>query len=213
MAADILRRVGWALIAVGLLDVGFMVYCIMNDINYRSSLNIFALIAGFFLLRQSMKTACIVSFFSAFMFSGLSLAAILLPLLIPLDLIVTFVRLNPIGAISMVIFTVAFLAFAFWVYRSLTSPAVMEARRVAGVGAKKPLVAFAVGISLAVGLFTVEALVTNGPSAETAISKAKEKTGFGYKYHVTTIHWSGKSGGAIVTAYNTTEIREVEVEW
>jgi hypothetical protein len=213
MAAGTLRRVGWALIVVGLLDIGFMVYCIMNELSYGSSLNIFAVIAGIFLLRQSMRTASIVSFFAAFMLAGLGLAAVLFPLLMPVDLLATQFRLNPIGSISTVVVAVIFLPFAYWVYRSLTSQPVMEARRAAGVNAKKPVVAFVVGIALAVGLFGVMAVVTRGPSAESAISKAREKTGPGYKYYVTSMRWSGDSGSATVTAYNTSEIKEVKVEW
>jgi hypothetical protein len=213
MAADILRRVGWALIVVGLLDIGFMVYCIMNNLSYSSSLNIFAVIAGIFLLRQSMKTASIVSFFAAFMLAGLGLAAGLFPLLMPFDLLATQFRLNPISSILTVVVAVIFLVFAYWVYRSLTSQVVMEARRAAGANAKKPVLAFIVGFALAIGLFGVMAVVTKGPSAENAISKAKALTGPGYKYYVTSMHWSGNSGSATVTAYSSTEIREVKVKW
>src|SRR5437879_6953555 len=213
MAADILRRVGWALIVVGLLDIGFMVYCIMNGLSYSSSLNIFAVVAGIFLLRQSMKTASVVSFFAAFALTGVTGAAILLPLLVPSDLLMTHVRLSPVSTISSVLVGIAFLAFAFWVYRSLTSPEVMEARRVAGVSAKTPVLAFVAGIALVIVLFSVMAVMTKGSSAEKAILKAKDKTGPGYKYYVTSMHWSGDSGSATVTAYNRAEIKEVKVEW
>lgn len=213
MASNILRRVGWTLIAVGLVDIGFMVYCIMNDIGYGSSLNVFALIAGVFLLRQSMKAAKIVSFFAAFMLSGLSIAAILFPLLMPFDLIVTIVRLNPVSSILTLLLSLAFFVFVLWVYRSLTSPVVMEARRLAGVGYKKPTVAFGTGIAIAVGLSIITTLVNKGPSAEKAIVKAKEATGPNYSYYVTSMQWAGDSGSAVVTAYNATEIKEVRVEW
>jgi hypothetical protein len=89
----------------------------------------------------------------------------------------------------------------------------MEARRAAGANAKKPVLAFIVGFALAIGLFGVMAVVTKGPSAENAISKAKALTGPGYKYYVTSMHWSGNSGSATVTAYSSTEIREVKVKW
>lgn len=213
MAAETLRRVGWALIAIGLADIGFMVYCIMNELSYSSSLNIFAVIAGVFLLKQSMKAASIVSFFAAFMLSGLGLAAVLIPLLMPFDLLVTQFRLNPAGSTLTVLLAMAFLTFAFWVYRSLTSSAVMEARRAAGVNARKPVTAFVVGVLLAVGLSVIMVLMTRGSPAESAIAKAKEKTGPGYKYYVSSMHWSGGSGSATVTAYNSAEIREVKVQW
>jgi len=213
MATDVLRRVGWALIAVGLLDIGFMVYCIMNEISYSSSLNVFAVIAGIFLLRQSMKTASIVSFFAAFMLAAAAGAIVLCPVLMPFDLLTTQVRLNPIAAIGTLTAGVAFLCFAYWVYRSLTSPSVMEARRLAGVGAKKPVIGFAIGAALAVGLFSLLAIIAKGTSAERAIDIAKAKTGPGYKYYITSMHWSNGSGRATVTAYNRNEIKEVEVKW
>ena len=48
----ILRRVGVSLIAFGLFDIGVMVYCIINRINYSSSFNIFAVLAGIFVWRD-----------------------------------------------------------------------------------------------------------------------------------------------------------------
>lgn len=213
MAGETLRRVGWALIAVGLADIGLMVYCIMNELSYSSCLNIFAVIAGVFLLRQSMTTASVVSFFAAFMLGGLGLTAVLFPLLIPFDLLATQFRLKPGGSALTVLLVVAFLAFASWVCRALTSPAVMEARRAAGVNERKPVTAFVIGVLLAVGLSVIMVLVTRGSSAEFAIAKAKEKTGPGYKYYVSSMSWSGGSGSATVTAYNSTEIKKVKVEW
>lgn len=44
----ILRRVGWALVIVGVLDVGLMIYCIISGVAYSSSLNVFAVVAGAF---------------------------------------------------------------------------------------------------------------------------------------------------------------------
>lgn len=118
----------------------------------RSALNIFAVIAGVFLLRQSMKTASLVSFFAAFMLAAAAGVVVLFPLLVPFDLLAVHLRLNPVASVATVAIAAAFLCFAYWVYHSLTSPVVMEARRLAGVSEKKPVRAFAIGIALAVGL-------------------------------------------------------------
>jgi hypothetical protein len=45
---EILRRVGIPLIAFGLFDIGVMIYGLINHINYSSSFNIFAVLAGIF---------------------------------------------------------------------------------------------------------------------------------------------------------------------
>jgi len=213
MAADILRRVGWALIVVGFTDIGYMVYCIVNEISYRSSLNIFAVVAGIYLLSQSMKAASVVSFFAAFMLAAMTTGTILFSLLVPSDLALTQFRLAPASSSLGILMAVAFLGFAFWVYRNLTSPVVMEARRRAGVNSKKPVAGFVLGIALAVGLCLLLAMTLTGTTAEKAISIARAKTGPGYKYQVTSLHWSDASGRATVTAYNNSEIKEVTVEW
>jgi hypothetical protein len=107
----------------------------------------------------------------------------------------------------------AAIAFVFWVYRSLTSQVVLDARRSAGMSAQKPLVPFVVGAVLVIGLFVLMVVVTNGESAQKAVLKAQEKLGPGYKYYVTSLHWSDSGGRATLTAYNRTEIREVQVQW
>lgn len=190
-----------------------MIYCIANQINYSSSFNIFAVIAGIFLVRQSLKTAKLVAWFSAFLLSGFAGAAILLPFLTPLDLWGTQFRLNPLMTVLAMFASFAIVGFVFWVYRNLTSPAVLDARRSAGISAKKPISAFIVGSVLAVGLFGLMVVVTNGDSAKKAELKAREQFGSNYKYQVTSIHWSGASGSATMTAYNHDEIKEVHVEW
>ena len=56
----ILKRVGGVLLVVGLIDIGVMIYCAVNRISYSSSFNVFAVIAGIFLLRGSLGAASIV---------------------------------------------------------------------------------------------------------------------------------------------------------
>jgi len=138
MAAETLRRVGWSLIAVGLLDIGLMVYCITNNLRYSSSFNIFAVAAGIFLLRQNMRTARVVSFFAAFFLPPAVVAVVLNPLVVPVPFAIELMA-------------TALTLYVFWVYRSLTSPAVMEARRAAGVSAKTPRLAWVAGVTFAVG--------------------------------------------------------------
>ena len=66
----ILKRVGAVLLAVGLIDIAVMIYCIANRISYASSFSIFAVVAGIFLLRGSLRAASIVRRFAVFMLSG-----------------------------------------------------------------------------------------------------------------------------------------------
>jgi uncharacterized protein YjeT (DUF2065 family) len=62
----ILRRVGVVLLVIGVADIGWMVYCIVNDISYRSSLNLFAVIAGILLIRGNLRAAATIRWFGVF---------------------------------------------------------------------------------------------------------------------------------------------------
>src|SRR5437016_5008366 len=135
MASDVLRKVGLVLVTVGAADIGFMVYCIVNEMNYRSSFNIFAVIAGVLLIRQSLKTVRAVAWFSAFLLTGFTGAAALFPILTPLDLWGVQLRLHPASTLSTFFIAAAVVGFVFWVYRSLTSEVVLEALGSAGMKA------------------------------------------------------------------------------
>ncbi len=66
-----LRVVGVTLIVVGILDIGWMIWCVAHRQSYSSRFNIFAVIAGILLIRGGLRTANVVAFFSAFMLSSL----------------------------------------------------------------------------------------------------------------------------------------------
>ena len=140
----ILRRVGFVLLAVGVVDIAYMVYCIMNSKNYSSSLNIFAVVAAIFLIRGGLKTARFVTWFSAFLLTGLTGAILfLMPFQKPLDLWAIEFRLDAGGVIASVILGIAALALLCWTYLQLRSPVVVAARVEAGQTAEPPKLAFA----------------------------------------------------------------------
>lgn len=60
---SVLRRTGLVLVAVGIVDIGLMIYAITSRVSYSSSLNIFAVIAGIFLVRGSLRAASVVRSF------------------------------------------------------------------------------------------------------------------------------------------------------
>ena len=67
----ILRRAGVALIVIGVVDVGVMIYCIVYKLRYSSSFNIFAIVAGIFLMRGSLRAAKAISLYGSFMLAAL----------------------------------------------------------------------------------------------------------------------------------------------
>jgi hypothetical protein len=211
---QILRRVGWALVIIGVLDIGLMIYCIVNWMNYSSSLNVFAVGAGIFLLRGSLGAARAVSWFSAFLLSGVLLSALIVfPWMWPLDYWLLTLGQEPLGFVSSVLFLVAMLLALFWVYRTLRAPPVLAAHAATGHNTGVPKSAFASGCVLAIGLAVLMQLTLKGETAEKAVRLATEQYGAEYRYVISSIHWSGGHVSARLTAFNQKESREVEIEW
>jgi hypothetical protein len=210
----ILKQVGWSLVTIGIIDIGFMIYCIINEMNYSSSLNIFAVVAGILLIRGSLGTTRVVTWFIAFMFSGLVLCSILVfTWIYPLDYWLLSFYKNPIGPLFSIVIAVALLFWLFWVYRKLRSPAVLEERAAAGQRVGAPKSAFLFGIFLAILMTVLLQLTLKGDSAEKAVRLASQQYGPQYKYFVSNISWSGNNVYARLTAYNDEESKEVKIEW
>jgi len=210
----ILRRVGWLLVVIGVLDIGLMIYCIANQLSYSSSLNIFSVVAGVLLLRGQLGTVRVVTWFSAFLLSGLLLCSLaVFPWIQPVDYWLLIVRGHPFSSAAYMAFVVAFLWMLFWVYRQLRLPAVVEARVAAGSARGAPKSAFLAGAALAVFLAVMMQLTLNGEAAQEAKRLAAEQYGSDYKYFVSTINWSGGHVSARLTAYKGDVAKEVAVDW
>jgi hypothetical protein len=191
-----------------------MVYCVLQDMNYSSSLNVFAVIAGAFLMRGNLAAARIVTWFSAFLFSGiLGSILIVFPFMQPLDLWLTEFRLNPGISLLSVLAAIAIIAFVGWVYSQMRTPEVISARAEAGQVTAPPKRAFVLGAVLAIIISAIMHFTSTGASAAKAIAMAESQLGPRYQYHVRQMNWAGEHGTATVTAYNQSEIRSVDVKW
>jgi hypothetical protein len=210
----ILRRVGWVLVVIGLLDIGFMIYCIANRMNYSSSLNIFAVVAGILLLRGSLGTARVVIWFSAFMLSAFLLGSLIVfPFIRPFEYWLLTFRENPVGSLISALLLPVVLFMLLWVYRALRALPVSEARAAAGHRTGAPKSAFVAGSALTLLMAVLLQVTLKGESAERAVRLAAEQHGPGYKYFVSKINWAGAHVSARLVAYNDKESKEVEVEW
>lgn len=210
----ILRRVGWLLVVIGLLDIGLMIYCIVNKLSYSSSLNVFALLAGVLLLRGHLGAARYVTWFSAFLLSGLCLSLLVVfPWMQPFDYWMLIARNYPLIPVIYPIVTAAFLWMLFWIYSQLRLPPVIEARVAAGQRSGTPTSAFVSGVTLVVAVGLMLHLTLKGETAQEAKRLAAERYGTDFKYFVSGISWTGKHVSASLTAYKENEVKEVAVEW
>jgi hypothetical protein len=217
-----LRAVGIVLVAVGVIDIAWMMHCVRAGMGYKSSFNIFAVIAGILLCRGSLKTARVVASSSAFFLGAFIFFPLLLALLLPPDLVWAYLRLRPLSVAQFLVPLACLLALLAWVYCRLTARAVLAAihdRYLDHEGAApKPKREFMFGVLLAIVLTVVALLMPSGSTAERAKLEARQEVGEGYK-----LYFSGSrkrylpDGGtrveAFVTAYNRHEIRDVEVSW
>ncbi len=213
----ILRRVGKVLIAIGLADIAYMIYCIVNGISYSSSLNVFAVIAGFFLLRGSLRAVAIVTWFGIFLVSGLGCLVLLWPFFQPLELTFLQFKLNPISFSTSVTIGVLLLCFICWVVRELRRAPVLAARAQAGAKISSPRIPAIIGVVLVMVLMIVLKITLNGETAQRVKQMAAKELGQGYKYNVNSLNImhnsQGKFVSATVTAYNDKEIRVIPVSW
>ncbi len=210
---SILRRVGWVLVVFGMADIGLMVYSIAHHQSYSSSFNIFAVIAGMFLIRGSLKAVRATSFFAAFFVVGFSGSALLVPFSQPLDLWRTEFRLHPASLAASLLLAVVVIGLSFWVYRELRTPPVMEALAAAGQSSRPPWRGFGAGAVLVIGLAVAWPLVMNGAAAHKAELLAMQRYGSAYKYRVRALEQYGDHYQATLTAYNKTELRTIHVQW
>jgi hypothetical protein len=222
-SSSVLRRVGVVLIIIGVLDIAWMIHVISSGDSYSSSLNIFAVIAGVLLYRQSLRTARLVSLVAGFFFSASIGVLLALPLIFPSTLIRTYLRVTPLGSLlGWGVFAIAFLALLWWVRRSLTSSSVQRMMRSGGLADTKfwhrPNAGFLFGAGLAALLALTYPLMRQGASADEAIKRIRADKGPGYDYFVSGLStsWSGGAGThvyATVLVYTDSTIEIVSVEW
>lgn len=213
----IIRRAGKVVLVVGLIDIGVMVYCIVNQISYSSSLNIFAVIAGIFLMRGSLGAVAVVRWFAAFMLAAFVCLVLAFPFLQPIGLTLAQLRLSPLSFAGLGVLMLALLAFPSWVLRELGREPVTLAREADGRKLRRLRLPAALGIGLVAVIVILIRLLTGGETARQAIDLATKQLGDGYDYHVSSLNIAWNNQGTVVsgvvTAWNDKEVRTVPVHW
>ena len=213
----ILRRVGQVLMALGLLDVAVLVYGAVTGASWSSGLGFFAIAAGFFVMRGSLRVASVVRWAATFVASaGVALVGVW-PWVQPLDLTLTLARLNPWTVTVAAAVSAALLAVLFWLVRQLGSAPVLLARTAAGRPVRRMRIPMLLGAGLTAGLAAIAITFAASATAVKARDMAAAQLGSGWRYHVTALNIrstpQGTSVRGIVTAWSATEVRNVAVKW
>lgn len=217
-ARTVLKRTGAVLIGVGLVDIGAMAYCIANDIAYASSFNVFAVIAGVFLMRGSLRAASIVRSACVFLLCAVVALAVVWPMIQPMDLTMTQLRLDPGSAVLAAVVPLLVCALLGWLVMQLSLPAVRAAQVESGLRPRRLRTPIAAGLGLVLTVSLVlNFLLLDGESANKAKALAARQLGGAYRYHVSSLSIVNTQEGtevqAVVTAWNATEVRHLPVTW
>ncbi|MEO1446256.1 MAG: hypothetical protein AAFV46_08475 [Cyanobacteria bacterium J06635_11] len=210
----ILKRVGLVLIGIGTIDIAYMVHLLLQGQRYSSWFNIFAVVAGVFLLRGNLRAIHIITWVAAFMFAHLvSNLAILLPFVKPAELWAIEFRLDPVGLALSLLIRIMAIALLFWVYTQLRTAPVVAASARTGNSATTPKLAFVLGVTLVAIPVGILHITRGSAAGNKAVEIAQTQYGEDYKYHITAMSWSDGQVRASLTAYNAQEIKPVQVEW
>jgi len=212
----ILKRTGIILIIIGVLDIVYMIWCMMNGRSYSSSFNIFAVIGGVFLVRGSLKAARWISMFLSFTLSACLCGAVTVPFMFPLGYWSAVFR-NGVGATLSVLFAIGMLVLLYWLRRELQNPEVVRAQVEAGVPCAKTVQPILAGIGLMMAIVVFLTLLLRGETAREATQRAEQQLGGTYHYVVTSLYIQSnmkeKSVLAVVDAYNDSELKSVQIRW
>lgn len=215
--APVLKRVGAVLLIVGSIDIAVMIYCIANHIPYSSSFNIFAVVAGAFLLRGSLRAASIVRWFAVFLLAAFLALLLAWPLVQPFALTLTQIRLNPGTSFAKLAFVAFALGLLVWVIGELGRESVKAACARAGRKQRDVRIPAVAGVGLVIFMGIFMALLLGGESAKRAKSMAEQQVGPGYRFHVSSLKIAKSSQGTfvsgVVTAWNDNEVRNIPVQW
>lgn len=214
----VLRKVGFVIIGVGIIDILCMVYCAVNKLNYSSSLNIFAVIAGIFMVRGNLRVAKAVAFMSALLTAFVLGAFLLIPAHFSPGLLAAYLKVKPLLSVSIALLMAILLIICFWIYRKLTAPAVQKAMypNTPELPHKKSVLGFWCGGLILFAIIGFRFFVMNDSSVAKAKQMAEEQTGPGYSFQVTSFRKVSSAKvwyDTTVTAYNSDEIKKIRISW
>jgi len=211
------QKVGIALLVIGIMDIGYMIYSIFNGFSYTSSFNIFAVVAGIFLIRGNLIAALITRFFVTF-FAALVFGIVILYFyLTPIDLIMVQIKLQSTSILSFALILSCVIAILIWMCIQFSTSESIQAFIGGGYKLSVPkLISFsavAAGTLLMILIGVFFNFFYSSEVITKAVKSAQDQYGNNYQYHVTSFNIKNDYGIATVIAYNNEAIKVIEVEW
>ena len=198
----ILKRAGMVLVVLGTCDL----------LAIRSGFFLLGAAGGFGLLFGSLHVASLIRWLAAFGLCALGVMMLAWPLMQPVDLTLTQLKLQP-RILPSLATSATWLLLLHWLYRTLSAPAVLAARLAAGHKPRHMGLAAASGVALSVLVCTTLSSMLHGEAAERVRHAAERQFGPDYRYHVAALKVEGQRVEGLVTAWNGNEIRNIPVAW
>ena len=208
----VLKRVGLGLILLGVVDVGVMIYSVVQNMGYASSFNIFSIAAGAFLMRGNLRATSIVTFFLIFFLAAFVCQTAISLVVQPWGLVSASIHLHPFD----LIYRGFILAVLIWCVWNLTKAPILQ---VCDQNLKKiiPLYTPALlGIILPVLGWLFVGSMLDESTKEKIIQEARHKLNGTYSYYISSVeknHIIGKGSymSATVVVWNDKDLREIKV--
>lgn len=209
----IFKKTGTVLLVLGILDFAALLFCLATNHYYSSNFNLFAMIPGIFLYRNSIRTARFLRWFSLFAAVIACGFYCIITLSKPLDLILVQFRLNTYVTLMDLVSGLVFIGVLFWLYRQLSRAESLAALAAAGYKTGRATSAIASAAVIVILVAMGSYAVLTSASAEQARALAAAQYGDNYRYYVSSIEFSDEHGSAVVTVYNNEVLNNIKVEW
>jgi hypothetical protein len=213
---QILDRVGWVLLIVGVADTARIIFSIAMDVSV-SGQGPFLVLAGIFLKRGSLSAATIVNLWQCLYITAIPFMSVAAMLDTPFSLQRTYFYLHPYQQSVGIAITAGVWCLAVWTVKELSKREVIDAKREVGKRTISDWIPMVLG-ALIVGITITWSNLGDRVMKDHAVALAKQKLGQqGYQYYVDSLSVTTNGGmtsaEATVSAWNDNEIREVPVEW
>jgi hypothetical protein len=217
MDRQIIKRVGAVLLAIGTTDGIVTIARLGVAEPWPGVLDGIAVAAGIWLLTGSPRSALFVRTLAVLALAASIALIIVTPLLQPLGLTITEIRLDPVGFGSKAAALIIILGPMLWVTLRLGHPAVLDALSRANITRWDMAIPAQAGAGVVALATLLLWLTLHGQSGELATSLALQQLGPRYRYHLSWISSANNGHGTTitgtVTAWNDTEIRKVLLHW
>lgn len=201
---------------IGFVNLAVALYCTIHGLPYPLAFSFFAVIAGGMLLGDNLRAAIFVRWLAAFGFGGLLAFTLGVLFVLPFDLVLTYVRLQPATVVPGMVGTAVMLGALFWLCCELGKRPIESALRAARIKPFDIGIAAVLGIVLAAILATFLGFLLNGKNAARIESLAQQRLEGGFQYQVTSLSVTKSTKGTavsgVITAWSEDEIKQIPID-